>query len=413
MYSWCNLPASVLNNNTLQAQQCTSGTVLPGETCTICPNTDIAGVGVRAAFYVQSLFNTLLVIFSPEDSVPSAWASTLLTAALVIAAVVQKIQGSITLHHSILVLNYATLSCISSLAIAPILPVWRIESGDPVARGIKRGREHVQSQGDDTESITNMLLNTNVYTKTRRRYIRMSQEKQRTVLALALFLQVILQWSWGILMFVSPSYSQKACSADTVLLFFFVPLTAQHINDGRFYVWALWLLLSLGVTLFLTVILAISSRTRARKALSRHSTISSISSTSSPFYQQLYHTTMASMPPLKDPRRQSIFWGNVLFASFWILLIIASELQIRMNCIFSGENYFGGFGQITATFLAFTPIWSLTVALYRYPAELRKQRRRELAARTSSLRHPSPAAVSRIEVFPHRVHAAKVDDGHL
>lgn len=48
----------------------------------------------------------LLVVFSPSDSVPTAWAGTLLTASLVIAAFVQESAGNLTLHHATLILKY-------------------------------------------------------------------------------------------------------------------------------------------------------------------------------------------------------------------------------------------------------------------------------------------------------------------
>ena len=47
----------------------------------------------------------LLVIFSRRDSVPSTWAATLLTGALVIAAMVQKRNQTITLHHAVLTMK--------------------------------------------------------------------------------------------------------------------------------------------------------------------------------------------------------------------------------------------------------------------------------------------------------------------
>lgn len=124
IYNLCKQDPSVLKNTTLQAAQCVANTGLGNNhTCIICPNTDLAGVGVRAAFYAQSLFNSelyrylqriasfmsiptaLLVLFSPGDSIPSAWAGSLLTAALVIAAFVQKHQATISLHHATLILK--------------------------------------------------------------------------------------------------------------------------------------------------------------------------------------------------------------------------------------------------------------------------------------------------------------------
>lgn len=54
----CHLPKDLLNNSTLAAQQC-SGDLAPDAVCiALCPNTDLAGIGVRLAFYMQSFFNS-------------------------------------------------------------------------------------------------------------------------------------------------------------------------------------------------------------------------------------------------------------------------------------------------------------------------------------------------------------------
>ena len=53
----------------------------------------------------DSLFLALLVVLSRRDSVPSTWAATLLTGSLVIAAMVQKYNQAITLHHATLILK--------------------------------------------------------------------------------------------------------------------------------------------------------------------------------------------------------------------------------------------------------------------------------------------------------------------
>jgi hypothetical protein len=53
----------------------------------------------------------------------------------------------------------------------------------------------------------------------------------------------------------------------------------------------------------------------------------------------------------------------------------ASERQIYMNPMFQGENSLMGFGQTAALLLALVPLWSLTVALYKYPAQIRQKRR--------------------------------------
>lgn len=56
-------------------------------------------------FNTHHTITALLVVFSPTDSVPTAWAGTLLTTSLVVAAIVQKASGQLTLHHATLVLK--------------------------------------------------------------------------------------------------------------------------------------------------------------------------------------------------------------------------------------------------------------------------------------------------------------------
>ena len=99
--------------------------------------------------------------------------------------------------------------------------------------------------------------------------IERAQGRQRVFLALALLTQVVLQWAWGVVLFVSPSYGQKNCSGDTKLRFFLVTFTAHEINERYMFVWVLWLLFSLGITMFMTIVLALTSPTRARSTTER------------------------------------------------------------------------------------------------------------------------------------------------
>ncbi|KAF9810508.1 hypothetical protein IEO21_06869 [Rhodonia placenta] len=369
-YSRCGVSQSILNNDTYQALQCVAGQPISGigTSCIICPNSDIAGVGVRAAFYIQSLFNTLLVILSPEDAAASAWAGALLTAALVIAAFVQKAASppSLTLHHATLILN--------SLAIAPMLPVWK----PPLPLSEARRARTLQSQESLAEAEDAVLareLQENLTRKERRK----SHNRQRAAITFALLSQVVFQWAWGLFLFVAPDYGQPACNQDTIVWILYFPLNAQNINEADYAIWPAWLLFCLGVTLYYAIALAVFSGERTHKGLSRVSTITSIASSMqsahTPMPVQLYRVTMAAVPTWRDMRGQIFMWGNVVAVILWTSYIVISELQIQWNCIYSGENSFSGFGQITAAFLAFTPIWSIIVALCRLPGELRKAER--------------------------------------
>ena len=144
------------------------------------------------------------MILSPRDSVPSAWAGTLLTGSLIIAAIVQKIQGKISLHHATLILKYvqknllclcsllsdvssfATLSCISSLAVAPMLPIWKLRARDYYRREIAR---HTLTYGSDDDDHAH-ALETQFYLNMRKKKIRDAQNRGRVILSLALLIQV-------------------------------------------------------------------------------------------------------------------------------------------------------------------------------------------------------------------------------
>lgn len=182
---------------------------------------------------------------------------------------------------------------------------------------------------------------------------RNGPKKQRRILALALLTQVTLQWTWGLVMFVSPSYSQTDCSGNTVALLFFVPLTAKEIDyDGDFFVWALWLVFNLGITLYLTTTLALSGGERSLASNPEHPPYSSHSSPEHPAdssHTYHYNVLNEEPSPSEGHKRRVIFWGDCAAVCLWILYIILSELQIQANCIFTGENDFGGFGQVSIT----------------------------------------------------------------
>ena len=77
--------------------------------------------------------------------------------------------------------------------------------------------------------------------------------------------------------------------------------------------------------------------------------------------------------------------------------MLASEIQIQANCIFAGENTITSFGQITALLLSLAPLWSLSVALYRWPRTRRRlERRRRRAALSLSLTHTQTMATDSI-----------------
>ena len=168
-----------------------------------------------------------------------------------------------------------------------------------------------------------------------KRKVARAQNRQRVFLAFALLAQVVLQWAWGVVLFVSPVYSQARCSGDTKLVFFLYHFTAEEINGGHMYVWVLWLLFSLGTTMAMTVVLAVTSPSRAR-ALTHHSSPASTmggrstsltgsmsgESTPRPVHRQVYKWLLWVVPPFRDKSRHLVFWYNVLCVVLWAIYII-------------------------------------------------------------------------------------------
>lgn len=102
---------------------------------------------------------------------------------------IQKLQRQLTLHHAILVLNFATLSTIASLASAPMVPIWRGSK--------KRARNRAAEAKRQEEEF--------------------KKSQGRKILSYAILCQIILQWTWAVLLFVDPYYAQAPVSGQPSL----------------------------------------------------------------------------------------------------------------------------------------------------------------------------------------------------
>ncbi|KAG8986978.1 hypothetical protein FRB94_002316 [Tulasnella sp. JGI-2019a] len=328
----CNVgsAAAVWSNATIEAAYCASNDF---PSCLgLCPNTDLAGIGVRLAFYLQAAMNALLMVMSPEDAAGGAWAATVLTAALIIPAIIQKTQQNITLHHSVLVLNFATLSCVASLASAPLVPIWR---------GVRR-------PGESSEEFAKEQL---------------ERTQGRKVLSFAILAQIILQWVWSVLLFVNPYYAQTPCSGSTVIVFFFGSYTADEINEKHFVLWAIWLLMCVSMSFVWGAALVLSCRSPVhdeRPDLRNLKIIEGVKR----FWKHV--VLRIPDPNPKYDRHYWTRWGiriSTLTASLVVLMyIIMSEMQIKRNVVLSGENQFWTFSQSAAVLLALTPLWPIAIA---------------------------------------------------
>ncbi|OBZ71733.1 hypothetical protein A0H81_08882 [Grifola frondosa] len=296
----CTISSTLLNNATWAALVCSSSD--SSSPCSaICANPDLSGIGVRVAFYLQSFLNTLLVIFSPGIRCP-------------------KGGSAITLHHATLVLNFATLSCISSLVVAPILPIWQLTPEEYCVRRLALDDDAAEGAIIDEKRI---------------KQLEAAQSKERLILALALLTQVVLQWAWA----ATPNLSSSSRNS----------LRGRIHDDKLFFVWVLWLLFSLGITLFMTIVLAVTSGPRSQNGLSRHSTFSSAGNSRSHSrtraMRAVYASAIQAIPSWNNRSQLFIFCYNILAFALWLIFIVSSELQIRANCIFQERTIYKALGR--------------------------------------------------------------------
>ncbi|KDQ15135.1 hypothetical protein BOTBODRAFT_303248 [Botryobasidium botryosum FD-172 SS1] len=307
--------------------------------CGICPNTDLSGLGVRLAFYLQSVMNVILVCVSPEDSTQGAWSATVLTISLVIPAMVLKYQQGITLHHATLALNFATFSALASLAVAPRCSIWRKE------------------MALDDNNLTSREKRAKLPTALK------VQHRGRVILSVALLMQVSLQWIWAIILFTHPWYSQTDCSGSTILVFFGASYTAHDINHGHYAIWPCWLIFSLSVTFVWGVILVISSASAAhdRPAIA----VDNEAAEHDKKYWTLSLFGWHEISFERDAERVKIWIGHFMAFLIGLMYLTVSEMQIAKNNILPGENQLGSFGSTAALLLAVAPAWAVVVALYK------------------------------------------------
>lgn len=258
--------------------------------------------------------------------------------------------------------SFATLSCISSLAVAPMLPIWRLTPSEYYEQ--EHARHTITLAEDEAADGVMNLISSSVYANVHKRQVKAAQQRARVVLSFAillqvnlklliiscygsLYLQVVMQWSWAIFLFVSPFYSQPECSGDTVIVMFLASFTTRTVNsfDGngmRFLIWPMWLLFCLGVTLTLTILLALSSPYRSTQLFSRPSALSGETGTSlgTPALVSWAHMAWEAFPPWHDRKRQFIFWSNFLSAMLWAIFVIGEHVPMLHDQIrrLTGRN---------------------------------------------------------------------------
>ncbi|KZS92219.1 hypothetical protein SISNIDRAFT_125280 [Sistotremastrum niveocremeum HHB9708] len=279
----------------------------------------------------------------------------MLTTAVVIPAIIQKSQQALTLYHAVQVLNFATFSSVTSLAVAPLCHIWRQTGEGKVAETLS------QFDGDAGFDGGVLLDEDEDDPQVRIRKLQEGQiQISRVVLSGALIIQICLQWTWAIILFTDTTYAQAPCSDLTLLYFFGIPLHASDINHGSYYIFPLWLLFNMCISLFWGILLVVTSNPDMHPVLSRAQTELDPESAIS---EVINNITKFGIP-YRDRKRMLLLGVNVLAVIVAAFILITSELEAWKNCILLGENTTWGFGQITAILLSLTPGGSLVVAVY-------------------------------------------------
>ncbi|KAG8865385.1 hypothetical protein FRB96_000275 [Tulasnella sp. 330] len=333
----------------------------------ICPNPDVSGIGVRSSFYFNSVANALLVAVSPSDAAAGAWSSTILTAALIGPALLQKAGQSMTLHHAYIVAALGTLSAVSSLATAPMVPIWR--GGKQATR-----LDEVDYTMDTAES-----------------------EHGRVVLAFALIIQIVLVWAWVIFLFVNPYYSQDACSGATVLVWLGGKHQATYIDENLYWAWALWLLCYAAVTAGFGVVLVYSSQSPVHDIpeTTREVISSSDRAASRSSWLGIWWATRPFLLPHPDDEhyrvRLCIGVSKFLAAVIVVAYALIAEAQIKSNynMILPGEDQLS-FSQVAAIMLSAAPLWPLAMAYKEKWSGRSASRGRRASNATSPSPHTTP-----------------------
>lgn len=237
--------------------------------------------------------------------------------------------------------SFATLSCISSLAVAPKLPIWNLSPNEYIARKLASKAHAEPKSMESFAGHVGYILNSE-FPVSARRTVKSAMIRERIALGLSLLAQVssisllatgrgltqqqvLLQWAWGVILFVSPIYSQPTCSEDTVLILFLHPFVTKDIEvAGKFAIWPIWLLSSLGVTLFLWIKLVLSSSQRAHQLLSRQTTRSS--HVDSVRYAGESLAIKVAAPIIQwvksVPTKSITFWTDVLWFVLWLIYLL-------------------------------------------------------------------------------------------
>ena len=86
--------------------------------------------------------------------------------------------------------SFATLSCIASLAVAPMLPIWRLTPGEYFELQRQKHALHLTEDRNDAAALQQEIIEVSMDSNVRKRQVKRAQRRERLVLALAILIQV-------------------------------------------------------------------------------------------------------------------------------------------------------------------------------------------------------------------------------
>lgn len=126
---------------------------------------------------------------------------------------------------------------------------------------------------------------------------------------------------------------------------FLKSFTVKNINsiekDGaRYLIWPLWIFFSLGTTLFLTIVLALSSPYRAQAVFSRSTNVTTAPSSTTPVVVAWAHMARQAIPSWKDKKRLLTLACYIFSFFLWCIyvacrspIILVSRSDIDLESI--------------------------------------------------------------------------------
>lgn len=119
---------------------------------------------------------------------------------------------------------------------------------------------------------------------------------------------------------------------------FMYPFRTRDINNlenatYRYLIWPLWLLFCLGITLTLTILLALSSRPQDDPSRSFVMSAGTRQSAGTPPLKAWTRLLAEVLSNWKEDMRQSVFWLNFVSLGLWVMFVAGKFSEILFTAL--------------------------------------------------------------------------------